>query len=574
MTRSDLVPCALVLPAALCAVLLVAVAAFGPDPAPSATTNMQNTLAGHRAWVVGLAMLTLAATLAAGAVAAVRAARGRQALEAALNRAAGLLDGTAATAPVDDNSVSSHHGVNAIFVSIHQALQARAALEARVRTLEEALAAGKTLRGDMARRAEASRCQSLRNAAATLGAAIADIHKSAAELESASKSATTGAGEQRRLAAEAATAMEQMNASVNQVAQGAESAAQAAHGAMEQAREGAGAVERTVAAIQAAQERTAALGAVVQGLGTQAGNIGQIIEVINDIADQTNLLALNAAIEAARAGDAGRGFAVVADEVRKLAEKTMASTRDVGTQIEAIRKGVDGTRQGMREAADLVAQATEVAHRSGGMLAGIVALAGENAGQIQSIAAAATQQSAASEQVTRAVARVEDISRRTVEDMERSDQAQRALLGRVHDLGGLNGAFELMGGGKVQELIAALAASPDVLSFDPARQERALRQAVRDAPFVELLYLTDARGIQPVANVPRPGRETPEDARARGRDWSSRPWFTAAMELGALAISEVYVSQASGRRCLTVSMPLRDAEQAVVGVVAADVTLG
>ena len=64
----------------------------------------------------------------------------------------------------------------------------------------------------------------------------------------------------------------------------------------------------------------------LEGLGSRAESIGQIMNVINDIVDQTNLLALNAAIEAARAGDAGRGFAVVADEVRKLAEKTMTAT--------------------------------------------------------------------------------------------------------------------------------------------------------------------------------------------------------------------------------------------------------
>jgi methyl-accepting chemotaxis protein len=571
MHRSDLIPGALALPVALCALVLAALA--GTAPAPATMPNMQNGIAIQSAWAMPLALLTLGAALAAGAVGCALAARRRRAGEALLARAKALLDGQDAADPGDDNSVRPDSGDHAIFVSIRRINRERGELRARLRTLEAALEAGAARARDGARRAEASRCQSLRNAAATLGAAIADINSSAGELESAARNATRGAQEQRALAAETATAMSQMNAAANQVAEGAEAAARAAAGSQEQARAGAGAVERTVAAIQAARTRTAELGAVVQGLGAQAENIGQIIGVINDIADQTNLLALNAAIEAARAGEAGRGFAVVADEVRKLAEKTMNATSEVGAQIEAIQRGVGGTREGMDHAARMVDEATEVARSSGSLLAEIVELAGENAAQVQSIAAAATQQSAASGQVARAVARVEDISRRTVEDMERSALAQGRLLERVHDLGGLNGAFELMGGGKVQELIAALGASPDVLCLEPRRQEDALRRAARDAPFVELLYLTDARGIQPVPNVARPGRESPADARARGRDWSSRPWFTAAVELGALAISGVYVSQASGRRCITVSMPLRDADDAVLGVLAADVAL-
>ncbi|GKT29318.1 Chemotaxis methyl-accepting receptor like protein, partial [Aduncisulcus paluster] len=153
---------------------------------------------------------------------------------------------------------------------------------------------------------------------------ISDQLASAAdELSAQVDESRRGAEVQQQRASETATAMDQMNATVMEVAQGQEL------------------VGQVVTSIQALEQNSEELKSSMEELGQRTDSIGKVMNVITDIADQTNLLALNAAIEAARAGEAGRGFAVVADEVRKLAEKTMDATKEVGEAITSIQ---DSTR--------------------------------------------------------------------------------------------------------------------------------------------------------------------------------------------------------------------------------------
>lgn len=260
------------------------------------------------------------------------------------------------------------------------------------------------------------------------------VTSAADELSSQADQVSRGADVQRDRTTQTATAMEEMNATVLEVAKNSASSADSATNAREQAVEGSDVVRQASTAIQEVYDLTVTLKQSMDQLGEQTTDIGQIMNVIEDIADQTNLLALNAAIEAARAGDAGRGFAVVADEVRKLAEKTMAATKEVGDAIQVIQDGASANIRSVDTAASAVEQATELANKSGASLESIVSFADETSAQVQSIATAAEEQSAASEEINRAIDDINMIASETAEGMNQSAEAINELARLSNEL--------------------------------------------------------------------------------------------------------------------------------------------
>ena len=228
--------------------------------------------------------------------------------------------------------------------------------------------------------------------------------------------------------------MEQMNATVLEVAKSASRAAETSAVARGKALDGSHIVEQVVEGIGQVQNQALTLKEDMTSLGKQAQDIGQVMTVISDIADQTNLLALNAAIEAARAGEAGRGFAVVADEVRKLAEKTMSATKEVGDSIRAVQAGARRNVENVDRAVAAIGSATELAGQSGQALREIVSLVEEATDQVRSIAAASEEQSAASEQINRSIEEVNRISLETSDGMRQSAQAVQELSAQSQEL--------------------------------------------------------------------------------------------------------------------------------------------
>jgi len=246
-----------------------------------------------------------------------------------------------------------------------------------------------------------------------------------------------GVSYQRQRTIETATAMEQMNASVLEVAQNAGLAAGSADEAKSRAREGSDMVRQVMGAIEDVRAIAETLRQDMADLGRTAEGIGRVLGVISDIADQTNLLALNAAIEAARAGDAGRGFAVVADEVRKLAEKTMTATREVGQAITDVQQGARRGNQETIRAAEAVSRSTELAGKAGEALAAIVGMVESTADQVRAIATAAEQQSATAAEISRATEEVSRIAEDIRDGMDASVSAVRGLNDEAQELGEL-----------------------------------------------------------------------------------------------------------------------------------------
>ena len=319
--------------------------------------------------------------------------------------------------------------VNALETHIKRAEQesqnARKATDEAQEAMQKAEAAGQEAQ---------AKAQALLNVADRLEEMGGVISSATTELSAQIEHSDQGVAESAQRLSEAATAMNEMNATVQEVARNASSASSASGETKRKAEAGSRAVEKVVHSIGDVHTKSLELKDDMTQLGEHAQDITRIMGVISDIADQTNLLALNAAIEAARAGEAGRGFAVVADEVRKLAEKTMSSTNEVSNVISAIQESTAKSMASVDEAVQRIGEATELAGQSGRALQEIVATAEATADQVNAIAAASEEQSAASEEINHSILECDGMSRQIAEAMSESARAVSDLVSQTQGL--------------------------------------------------------------------------------------------------------------------------------------------
>lgn len=260
------------------------------------------------------------------------------------------------------------------------------------------------------------------------------LGNSTREMTELSVSTKLNMNQQESKIEQVATAMNEMTATVQEVARNAAEASEAARSADQESASGHSIVNEVVTAINDLANEVSSTAATIHTLEEDTAQIGSVLDVIKGIAEQTNLLALNAAIEAARAGEQGRGFAVVADEVRTLASRTQDSTQEIQNMIERLQSGAKQAVTAMEQGQEKTGKVVSKANTAGDALKAITGAVSRIAEMNTQIATAAEEQSSVAEDINQNIVSISTLAVQAAESAEHTAASSQELERMAQEL--------------------------------------------------------------------------------------------------------------------------------------------
>jgi twitching motility protein PilJ len=257
--------------------------------------------------------------------------------------------------------------------------------------------------------------EAMREVVESINQTTEEVSGSAQETQATIHHLADAAEHQREQITGASSTIDQMTSALEKMAGDATESAQVAQNSVELASKGGEAVRRTINGMDNIREQIQETSKRIKRLGESSQEIGNIVELIEDIADQTNILALNAAMQAAMAGEAGRGFAVVADEVQRLAERSANATKQIEALVQTIQADTNEAVSSMEASTTEVVGGAGLAEDAGAALQEIEKVSNEIAGIITHLADSAQQESAEARQVNDTMGVIQEITQQTTD---------------------------------------------------------------------------------------------------------------------------------------------------------------
>lgn len=419
-----------------------------------------------------------------------------------------------------------------------------------------------------ATRALAAQIQQIQTSSVEVANSATTVHETSGELAS-------GSSQQAAAVVEITATMEQLARTAGQIATNAARQAELAGQSEISGEEGARSLEDAVTGLDVVREHMEAIANRSDVLGSRSRQIYRVLDLIKEIAQETHILSLNAAIEAAAAGEHGERFAVVAEEVRRLAERSRESIESVRGLLDEFSGAIRGVVVATEEGTKSVSQVLEQSHQTRGAVGELRRALADTAQAAREISLATQEQRTASDEVVLTLKEVSSVIQRMAEGLKQFTGAADRLSQVALTIQLLTQSFRIDSAHSLKHRIMLWAANISDYANNLEAIEGALEELLQQAPFLELLYLVDPKGVMVsyVLNYDLVPKSAIRGAVSIGSGYAERPWFLAVQREERTAITPLYESLLTGDPCFTIAAAVHGPRGRLIGILGADVNV-